>query len=123
MAANRKPKPLAEYKSMTCNQIYLITILVFSFLNAGASSFKGHNKASTAQTLTYTESVRRFIENKNQFLIAISNHAAFYEFPKNPEHSSQFRDFLNSRIKTKKKLVFEVDPETAKIFIVRDTEK
>lgn len=85
-----------------------------------ASSFKGYRRQPTAELTTNTGTINRFIETEKDFLILISGYAAFYRFPKTVSYADQVRGYLNSRMKTKKTVVFEIDPRTAEIINLSD---
>jgi hypothetical protein len=92
-------------------------------MGANAASFKGYKRQPAGETLKYTETVERFSETQDDFLILISRHAALYRFPKSVSYADQVRDYLNNRIRTKKLLIFEVDPTTAEILNISDVQK
>ena len=100
--------------------MFLLGILLCFDMTANASSFKGYKRQPASEIIKYTETVDRFNETQTEFLILISRHAAFYRFPKNSEYADQVRDFLNSRMRRKSAVVFEVDATTAEILSLSD---
>jgi hypothetical protein len=101
----------------------ILGVLIFFNMNANASSFKGYKRQPAGEILKYTETVERFSETNDDFLILISRHAALYRFPKSVGYADQVRDYLNSRMRAKKLLSFEVDPTTAEILNISDIQK
>lgn len=101
---------------------FLGVLLCFS-MNANASSFKGYKRQPASEIIIYTETVDRFSETNADFLILISRHSALYRFPKKTEYVDQVRDFLNSRMKRKSTIVFEVDATTAEILNISNAKK
>lgn len=99
--------------------VFLLTGLMMAS-QVNASSFKGYKRQPTAQMTTNTGSIVRFIETEKDFLILISGYAAFYRFPKTVSYADQVRGYLNSRMKNKKAVVFEIDPRTAEIISLSD---
>jgi hypothetical protein len=88
--------------------------------NAEASQFKGYGKSPNGETLTLNETIDRITETQHDFLVLISRHAALYRFPKFDEYAGQVREFLQSRSKNRKAVVFQIDPTTARILYVSD---
>jgi hypothetical protein len=109
---------------MKCKFIEIIFGALFLFnVGANAASFEGYKRQPAGEVLKYTETVERFSETQDDFLIQISRHAALYKFPKSGTYTDQVRFYLKNRMGTKKLLVFEVDPFTARILNISDTQK
>ncbi len=89
--------------------------------HAQASKFKGHDKIRGSEQMNFNEPVERFIETKKEFLILFVHHPAFYFFPKNKSSAREFRDFLNTRMSSQKKLLVTFDPKTVKITSIEDS--
>lgn len=101
-------------------KILSILFLVLFCINAQAAKFKGYGQSFTEEVLTLTEKIERIEESSGDFFIALSNHAAFYRFPKTAEHALHVRDFLKRRSKEKKPVVFQIDPITTQILNMQD---
>lgn len=97
--------------------------LVFIFIVQAAhgAKYKGHAKSQATKVMQFNEQVERFIETKNEFLILFSHHPAFYSFPKNKGSVSEFKNFLETRIKSQKKLLVTFDPQSVKIASIEDS--
>jgi hypothetical protein len=100
---------------------YIGILLLFVSVNAFASKFKGYGRAPTAESMRLNESVESFEETPTDFLILFSRHAAFYSFPKSNDYVTQVREFLRQRMKTKQPIAIMIDPKTAKILTMEDT--
>lgn len=87
--------------------------------SAFAASFQGA-KAEAKDLRVFTESVQRFTETDKAFLVLFSGNSAFYSFAKNKDTSTQFKNFLNDRIKSKKAVRVEVNAVTAQIVSIGD---
>ena len=98
----------------------MIFIIFFSPL-AFTASFKGYSKIDESKSTSITnESIDKFIETKDDFLIAFSKHSSFYKFPKKKVDAYDFKAYLNKMIKTKKSVIVDIDPLTTQIYKISD---
>ncbi len=105
---------------MDQGRVFLLTaVLVFSN-QALATKFKGATAHQATKAIILTESVDRFVETEKEFLILLSRHAAFYRFPKTAESTTEVRLYLKKLIKSKKIIVFEIDPVSTEIRFIKD---
>jgi hypothetical protein len=94
-------------------------------INSEAAGFKGYTATVTpsekkVSQVTFKESISRYEETSDEFLIAFSRHAAFYRFPKKKDLATQFQRFLKDRIASKRVIIAEVNPVTTEIYSIRD---
>lgn len=85
-----------------------------------AATYKGFEKSGATETLTMKESIERFIETDNNFLILLQNNPAFYKYPKN-DNEKEFRHFLEQRIRQKKKLKWIIKARGTEIYELSDS--
>ncbi len=102
--------------------VFIMLTTVVCCMSAQAAKFKGYRKGASEETMTLKESLDRFEETPKDFLILLQRHSGFYLFPKKPEYSSQVREFLNSRMKSKKTIQLQIIPTTSQILNLSDLE-
>jgi hypothetical protein len=109
-------------KTATALLMFLLTFLLLGIASPGAnaSNFMGYKKQTAGKFLKFTEVIERIRETPHSYLILMSRHEAFYEFPKTANDAAQIKDFLTTRMKKNSMVDFEVNPLTAEILTMGD---